>query len=191
MDIKAVLSIIGVIVGFVGFAPYLRDTFRGTTKPHFFSWFIWGILETIAFIAQVHEGAGVGAWVLGASVCISAIIIWKSFCNKDKSITSLDWFCFSGAFAGIILWLLTKNPTGAVIIVAATDAIAFVPTFRKSYNRVNEETLSEYGACIVKHALGILALESYSLATVFYPVSLVVTNTLFVTMVLVRRYVKK
>lgn len=187
MDIKTIIGVIAVIVGFIGYAPYLRDTFRGTTKPHFFSWFLWGVMEGTIFFAQVQKDAGPGAWVMGFSALIIFVIAAKAFFSKDKNITSFDWWCFFGAILGIVVWQLTKDPIGAVIIITITDAVAFLPTYRKEFEIPNGETLAEYVASSIKHTLGILALTSYSIVTTLYPVSLVLTNGLFVIMVLLRR----
>jgi len=40
MDIKVTLSIIGIALTFAGYVPYIRDIFKGKTKPHVFSWFV-------------------------------------------------------------------------------------------------------------------------------------------------------
>ncbi len=190
MDIKTVLGISAVVVGFIGYAPYLRDTFRGTTKPHFFSWFLWGILETIAFFAQMAEGAGIGAWVTGFSVIIVYTIAAKAFFNKNRYITRFDWMCFVGALLGIIIWPMTGSPAAAAVVVTITDAVAFLPTYRKGFERPYEETVEEYMASAIKYALGIAALATYTIGTTLYPASLVVTNVLFITMILLRRRMK-
>ena len=58
---KPLIGGISVLIGFIGYVPYLRDTFIGKTKPHVFSWIIWAILEYTAFGIQIKEGAGAGS----------------------------------------------------------------------------------------------------------------------------------
>lgn len=190
MDIKTLLAISGIIVGFIGYAPYLRDMFRGTTKPHFFSWFLWGILETMGFAAQLAKGGGAGAWVTGFSALVIYVIAAKAFFIKDKNITRSDWLCFAGAIAGIIAWQVTKDPTLSVIIITVTDALAFLPTYRKGFARPYEETLFEYVASSIKQTLGVLALSTYNIGTALYPASLIATNGIFALMVWLRRMKK-
>ena len=184
---KNILGVIAIVVGFIGYAPYLRDVFKGSTKPHFFSWFLWGILETTAFFAQIKKGGGAGSWVLGFSALVVFIIAFKALWSGERNITRLDWFGFVGASIGIIIWFYTKDPTGAVIVIALTDAMAFIPTYRKGFQHPNEETAFEYGMSALKYIFGFFALNTYNLATYLYPTTLILTNSVFVIMLLWRR----
>lgn len=186
-DYKIAFGVLATAIGFVGFLPYLRDMFRGKTKPHAFSWLAWGTLETIAFFAQVVEGGGTGTWVTGISAAICLFIAAFALVKKDKEISLFDWVALSGALIGIILWRLTDDPLLAVICVTAADAFGFLPTFRKEFRRPGGETLIEYGASVAKWIVGIFALQSYSLAAWLYPASLILSNGAFVVMALARR----
>jgi len=46
-----------------------------------------------------------------------------------------DWYFFLAALAAIPLWLLTRTPLYSVVVVTVIDALAYVPTFRKSWHR--------------------------------------------------------
>jgi hypothetical protein len=186
-DYKTVLGAVAAVIGIISYAPYLRDIFLLKTKPHFFSWFIWSILTGVAFIIQVITQGGPGAWVTGFTALICLFIAGLAIQYGEKRITVSDWFCFVGALLGIILWLTTENPVGAVIIITLTDALAFVPTFRKTYFKPQEETLVEYAFASLKFLIGLFALSTFNLTTALYPASLVFMNGLFVTMALARR----
>ena len=187
-DHAIVLSVAASVIGFFGYVPYIRDTLKGTTKPHVLSWLGWGALEVIAFFAQLTKGAGPGAWVTGASALIVIAIAVLAVRNHDTQIHPFDSVAFIGAIIGAVLWAITSNPLLAVISVSVADALAFLPTFRKAYAKPHEETLSEFGLSAIKWAITIPALQSFNLTTALYPASLVCTNSLFVVMVLVRRY---
>jgi hypothetical protein len=184
---KTVLGIVAVVVGFIGYAPYIKNVFLGKTKPHIFSWFIWGVLETIAFFAQVSKHGEAGTWVIGASAAIALLIAFLALRSPDKQIAPTDWIALAGAIVGIILWQTTKNALLAIICVTVADAFAFYPTFRKGYNKPQEETLFEYALSSLKLSLSLLALGSFNLITALYPASLVLTNGAFVVMSLIRR----
>lgn len=47
--------------------PYLLSVLRNQVKPHVFSWVIWASTTFIAFLAQLADNAGVGAWPIGIS----------------------------------------------------------------------------------------------------------------------------
>ncbi|MDO8495140.1 MAG: hypothetical protein Q7S32_01245, partial [bacterium] len=188
-DSKTTLGVIAVVVGLIGYAPYFRDILNGRTKPHFFSWFVWALLGGLAFFAQVVGHAGPGAWVTGCTAVICLVIAILALKKGEKEITKFDWLCLAGALLGIILWIKTKNPFSAVIFITLIDSMAFIPTFRKSYNKPGEETAVEYALAALKWTIGLFAIESFSLVTWLYPAVLIITNSLFVMMVLIRRRV--
>jgi hypothetical protein len=187
LDLKTSLGVLATIIGLVGYAPYFRDIFRGKTKPHVFSWFIWALLTGIAFFAQVVGNAGPGAWVTGITAFICLLISILALKWGEKEITKSDWLCFVGALVGTVLWIKTDNPLSAVVLITIIDAIACIPTFRKSYHKPYEETLIEYFLASLKFVIALFALQSFTLVTWLYPASLVVTNGLFTIMTVMRR----
>lgn len=58
IEFKWVLSGLAIALTFVAFVPYIRSIFVGDTRPHVFSWVIWGITTGIVFFAQL-EGVAV------------------------------------------------------------------------------------------------------------------------------------
>jgi hypothetical protein len=186
-DYKTILGVISVVIGFIGYIPYYRDILRRRTKPHPFSWIGFGLLLSISFFAQLVTGAGAGAWVTGISAVGVFGIAILSIYEGEKDITTFDWICFIGALLGIVLWRLTSNPLTAVIIVTIVDAIAFLPTYRKGYLKPQEETASLFAISVLKYAIGIAALATFNLTTVLFPLSLVITNGAFVSLLLLRR----
>ncbi len=188
MDYKIILATLAIIIGFIGILPYIYHLLKSKTKPHVFSWIIWALLSGIAFVAQLFEGGGPGAWSTGALAAMSAFVAILGFIKGGKAyISRADWLCLIAAFIGIILWIVTNNPLSAVVIVTLTDAIGFIPTFRKGYHKPNEETMFTYFTSGLQNLLGIFALSVLNATTVLYPASLVITNALFVSLLLVRR----
>lgn len=171
----------------IGFVPYFRNLFAGSTKPHTFSWLIWGILSSITFTAQVVSGAGPGAWIIGIAAVLSlAVFVIASF-KGEKEITRLDEASLGSAALGIALWILTTNPLWSVVIVSIVDAVGYIPTFRKTYKHPYGETLALYFLSTVSFVISLFALQVVSLTTALYPSSLIATNIVFISMVLIRR----
>lgn len=186
-DYKTILGILAVLVGLISYIPYYRDILRGSTKPHPFSWFAFALMLGITFFAQLVTGGGAGAWVNGVSAVAVFGIAILSLSKGDREITTFDWFCFAGALLGIVLWRATNNPLTAVIIVAATDTIAFAPTFRKAYLRPHEETMSLFIFSAAKYAISLFALLVFTPTTALFPVVLVASNLALVFLLIVRR----
>ena len=59
---KEFLSAIAIALTLIAFLPYIRSILRGKTKPHVFSWLIWGTTTFVVFLAQLADEGGVGAW---------------------------------------------------------------------------------------------------------------------------------
>lgn len=184
---KTFLGILAILIGLYGYIPYFRNIFAGKTKPHAFSWFVWFLLTAIAFFAQIAGKGGAGAWVTGFTALVSLFITITALKVGRKNIVPLDWLFFVGSLASLVLWAVTKNPVGSVILITIIDALAFIPTFRKSYHKPDEETALTYTLSSLKFAVSLAALSVVTVTTALYPLSLVITNGLFVGMVLWRR----
>ncbi len=186
-DFKFLLGISAPVVFIVGYIPYLIDIMKGRTKPHAFSWLIWGFLDAIAFFAQHAEGGGAGAWVTGIGALVSFIIFVLSLIKGERNITKGDFLCLIIAVSAVPIWLTTKTPIWSIVIVTIIDLVGFVPTFRKSYYKPFEETAFTYWMSSLKSVLSLLAMEKYSLVTVLYPASLTCGMLVFLIMLHTRR----
>ncbi|OGG53153.1 hypothetical protein A3H16_00010 [Candidatus Kaiserbacteria bacterium RIFCSPLOWO2_12_FULL_53_8] len=186
-DYHIVLGAIAAVGSLVGYGLYFRSIFRGITKPHPFSWLIFVVLDGTVFVAQVVSGGGPGAWVTGVSALMNALIFLLALTRGEKRIAKVDWVCLACAFFGIVLWWITDQPLLGVVFAAAADAIAKVPTLRKSYLRPDEESITLWSLDILKFSLSIAALSSVTLTTALFPAEAVVTNGLLVILILLRR----
>lgn len=178
---------ISLVFATAGYIPYFYSIWLGRTRPHGFSWFIWGLLTAIAYFAQAQNGAGAGSWATGVTACVCLLVSIISLFKGEKQITLSDWLTFIAALAAIPLWYVTENAFYAVLLITLIDVLGFWPTFRKSWHRPHEEHPLTYFLSAVKFMLAMLALESFSWTTALYPASLVIMNGLFVIMVLYRR----
>ena len=187
MDYKVVLAIIGIVIGFVSYAAYFRGIFFGRTKPHVFSWLVWAVINWTAFSAQFVSGGGAGAWITAANAALCTAVAVIALSRGEKNITKSDWISFFGALAGIIAWVLTKNPLTAVVLVSLVDVFAIIPTFRKAYHKPYEENAFAFGIDLIKFVLELFALKSFNLTTALFPIVILVNDSLLVSMILLRR----
>ncbi len=186
-DIKTIISVIAVLLIFIAYIPYIRDTLKGRTTPHIYTWFIWGLVTTIAFGLQISAGAGVGSWVTFAVVIACFFVFILGLRNGKKDITKLDTAFFLLSFIALFLWLIAKQPVLSVILVSIIDMLGFIPTIRKSWNKPHSETLFLYSLNSFRHSLSLLALEHYSIVTYLYPLTWTFANALFSLMLIIRR----
>jgi len=184
---KIAISIIAVILTFVGYVPYLRNTIRGKTRPHVYSWFLWGFVTLIAFALQVSDRAGVGSLVTLAAGLVSFVIFALGMREGKKDITKSDTIFFTLALIAVVIWLFAKQPIISVILVSLIDMLGFAPTIRKSWYKPHSETLFTYLLNTFRHGLSIFALQNYSVITWLYPVTWTLANGLFSIMLIARR----
>ena len=187
MTQAVILAYLAIGIGLASYIPYFFSIAKGKTKPHAFSWFIWGLLTTIAFFAQMAGGAGTGAWVTGFTAALCYAIVVAALFKGEKQITKSDWATFLGALFTLPVWYMTKDPLAAIILITIIDALGFYPTFRKSWHKPHEEMPLAYGLSGLKFLIALFALENFTATTALYPFSLVVMNWIFVAMVLWRR----
>lgn len=187
---KETLSAIAIALTFIAFIPYIRSIRLGRTKPHVFSWVIWGSTTFIVFLAQLADKGGAGAWPIGVSGLVTlyvALLAWSK--RSDITITRTDWIFFLTALTSLPLWYLTSDPLWAVVILTTVDGMGFVPTFRKAYFHPHDERMTFYAIMAVRNLVAIMALERYSLTTVLFPAVISAACVLFILMALYRRRV--
>ncbi len=188
--LKLIFSGLAIVITFMAFIPYIRGILQGRIKPHLFSWLIWGMTTLIVFFAQLDADGGTGAWPIGVSGVITVYIAFLSYVKRgDISITRLDRLFFSAALLSIPCWYFTSNPMWAVILLTTIDLLGFGPTIRKAYDHPYEESLLFIFMFFLRNTFALLALESYSLTTMLFPLSISVVCLFLCTLISYRRRV--
>jgi hypothetical protein len=185
---KELLALGATILIAVAYVPYIKDIIEGKTKPHVYSWFISALVTFIAFGLQLSEGAGWGMLPTFVAAIASFVIFALALKHQKRaSITKSDTFFFVMSLIAVILWLIVEQPLLSVIIISAVDILAFVPTFRKSWSRPDQETVSAYAVNSLRFTLATMAVQKYSLVTVLYPLSQALADGIFSIFLILRR----
>ena len=185
---KELLSAVAIVLTLIAFIPYIRSILHGTTRPHVFSWLIWGITTFVVFIAQLEDRGGVGAWPIGVSGTITLLIALLAYVKRaELTITGTDWLFFLAALSSLPFWYVTSDPLWAVVILTSVDVLGFGPTVRKVYRAPHSESLLFYALFAVRNLLVILALENVSLTTVLFPAAIAAACLLLIALVGYRR----
>lgn len=185
---KELFALIGIIFMLSSYAIYIHSIYKGETRPHPFSWFIWGMLTAIGFVAQLSDGAGVGSIITLASAIISLFIAGIGYIQREKIVISKsDKWAFALSLTAIPLWIITQTPLWSVILITLIDIAGFYPTFRKSWFAPEQESVLSFTLGGFKHFFTILALEHYSLVTALFPFSLVLSNFTLIALIYIRK----
>lgn len=174
-----------------GHIPYLRDMFKGETKPHAYTWLIWIITLGTAVAGLWKGNGGWGILSLSVELIFVFIIFLLSFKYGTKNITKTDTLILIVALAAVLVWWQLDNPVLAVAMAAAIDVIGYIPSWRKSYFEPWSETIFSWVGFTIANFLGIISLAEYNSLTLTYLLSVSVANIILIAICLVRRRVIK
>lgn len=184
---KEIISGIAVALTFIAYIPYYRDVLKGNTRPHVYSWSLWGLLTILIVALQVKGGAGSATWVTAAAGLLCLGVVALSLKGGKKDITTSDTITAILSLIATGFWLIADQPVVSIILVVLADTLAFVPTVRKSWNQPYAETLSLWVTNSIRFTLALIAVEHYTILSALWPASWVVMNGLFSIMLVVRR----
>jgi len=186
--LKEIFSGLAVVLTLVAYLPYIKSIQQGRIKPHVFSWIIWGLTTVIVFFAQLQAKAGVGAWPIGISGVITLYIAFLAYTKMSAiTVTKSDWVFLIAAMASLPLWYFTSDPLWAVVVLTTVDLLGFGPTIRKAYYFPFDEQIGFFGLFVARNCLVIFALESYSIATILFPLLVGVACLLLIVLIVTRR----
>jgi len=168
--------ILGAVIGMAGMLSYLRDTVRGVTQPNRVTWLMWGVAPLIAFAAEVQAGVGLRSLMTFVVGFGPLAIFVASFCNRQLAwrIGPFDWLCGALSAAGLVAWLATRHGTVAVVASIAADAIAAIPTLRKSWVAPESESVSAYVTAALNALITVLTIDRFTTANAAFPLYILV-----------------
>lgn len=185
---KESFSTIAILLTFAAFYPYFKGMFQGVTRPHAFSWIIWAFGTVIVFIAQLSDGAGIGAWPIGLSGLLTFGVAGLAYLKQgDRRFVRSDWIFLVLAASALPLWFVTNTALSAVLVLTLVDLLGFGPTVRKAYHLPYEENAALFAIGALRNGFVILALEHYSWTTVLFPAAVGMACVLFVFVIFARR----
>jgi hypothetical protein len=177
MEWKIIFAVLASIMALVGNIPYLRDVIAAKIKPHPYTWFIWSIVSATTFFGGLVKGAGIGALPTGIAESFTILIFLFSLKNGFTYVKKTDTYFLIAALLGLIPWALTKDPTISVVVAVCIDLIAFLPTFRKTWQFPKTENPILFIMNVTRHCLTLLSLSSYNVATTIHSISMIITNS--------------
>lgn len=189
IDSKLVYAVISTLILLAGYIPYIITIHKGKTKPHFYSYFSWSLTITIILFAQLASNSGYGVMPLVVSSTGCIYITYLAYIKRaELTYTFSDRICLTLSLIALPIWYVTAYPLYAVLILTVNYGLSYIPTFRKTYIEPDNEDLTPHILGIITFLLSIFAIEEYNLATMVYPVSLIIMLCSFIGMVLFRKY---
>lgn len=171
---------IGMIISLTGASFYIRDMLRGKTKPNRITWMMWAIAPLIAAGAAISSGvtwAVIPVFMSGFSPLMIFIV---SLLKKEAywKISKFDIGCGVMSAFALILWLVTKQPTIAIIFSIASDFLAGVPTIIKSWKHPETETNISYIGGVLAASTSFFAISNWNFSSIAFPTYLILNSTI-------------
>lgn len=187
---KELLGLCAGVLSFAGYAIYIYSTLRGQTKPNRATWWILTLVGIMIATSYYSEGAKNTMWVPVSYVVGPLLVASLSLRYGESGWEKLDVWCLSAAGASALIWYFYQSPFTVLVVNIIMDFVALVPTIRKSYLRPDSEDALAWTIESSAGVLNVLALESWAFRLAFYPMYLLLINSL-VTALLLRGKIRK
>ena len=188
LDQYMFFAIAAVILATARYGTYLYTIYKGQTKPHAFSWLLWGTVTGVGTLAQFELNAGPSAWALAFVSVTCLMIAALSFFIGERDYTKSDWFALISCFVAVPLWQITDNVLIALVLIMVIDGLTYWPTVRKSYNKPDTEPPISYGFAGMRYFLMLFAVPDPTWQTLMYPFFLMITDWGFAAYIVIRRW---
>jgi len=185
------LIILTILITTLSTVYYIVTIFRGQTKPHIYSWFIWALIQIIACIIQFQHGAQWWSLTLGFNGLTCVLVTFLALWYGEKHITRLDTISFLVALCILPIWLWAKQDLIAMMLSLSIDVLSYIPTLRKSFQKPHEESLSPYIASSMGFIFSFFLLKEINFINTLYPLVIICINFFTIGYLIWRRWVTK
>lgn len=188
MDQYTFFAIAAVVLATARYGTYFYTMYQGRTKPHAFSWLLWGIVAGIGAWAQFDLDGGYSVYVFMFISITCFIIFIISLFIGDKDYTKNDWVALILCFIAILLWQVTSNPVVALILIMLIDVLTYWPTLRKSFYKPDSEPPISCCFAGIRDFLIVISVSDPTWQNMMYPLFLMIATWGFVLYIVIRRW---
>ena len=125
MDQYVFFAVAAVALAVFRYGTYFYTIFKGETKPHAFSWLLWGVVVGVGALAQFALDGGPAAWALAFVSTTCLMIAVLAYFIGEKDYTRSDWVALIACFVAIPVWKITQNPMAALFIIVTIDILSY------------------------------------------------------------------
>lgn len=182
--------LLGAAVELLGILPYVKDTFNGATKPNRVTWLLWGVAPLIGTAAAISDGVGWPVIPVFIAGLTPLTVFIASFANRGAvwKLGMFDYFYGALSIMALILWKITYRADAAIIFSIASDALATLPTLKKSWRHPTTETPTAYLATLFCALTSFSACRTWKFSECAFPIYLVITFAVLPGVIYYRRF---
>jgi hypothetical protein len=160
------IFILTIVLLIIAYFPYWRGIFKQVIHPHPLTWLSWAIVTLVLALIYLFNNGGFQTWISFLLVINDIAIFIASLILRQKiKITKIDILCFITSLLALILWLVINQPIWSVVIITASQLIAFIPSIRKAYHRPYDESALTWGIHGFRYGLMTLLVVTASFTT--------------------------
>jgi hypothetical protein len=179
-------AIISITLATIRYGTYLYTIYQGRTKPHAFSWLLWGTVTGIGTLAQFALNAGPSAWAMAFVSGTCLFIAALAFFIGERNYTKSDWIALITALLAIPIWQITQEPVTALFITIIIDILSYWPTIRKSHTNPQTEPPISVSLAGLRYFLMLLAIPEPTWQNCIYPATLMFVDWGFALYLVIR-----
>lgn len=168
--LSSLLALISPIV-------YARAILRQEAKPHRTTRFVLLLITALSTASLFAHHDRVAIWLAGISTLQAIGIFILSIKYGMGGWGKIDLSCLGIALIGIILWQITNNPALGLYFSILADFTGMIPALLKTYHLPKTEIVTFYALDILASFCTLLALRTYTMADIAYPIYIFAINT--------------
>jgi hypothetical protein len=175
-DAAPVLGLLAGLVSVADTIPYVRDTLRGSTRPHRGTWLIWAVLAIVVCWSQRADGATWSLVMAAAQAVLISLIFMLAIRRGEGGLSRTELVMIAIAGAGVVGWIVADEPIVATACVVGADLIGAAMMVPKTYRDPGSETLVTFAFASLAGALAVGAVGAPDLGLLLYPTYFCLVN---------------
>ncbi|MDO8435472.1 MAG: hypothetical protein Q7S89_02210 [bacterium] len=187
------LVVLSAILSLTGSVAYIRDIFRGKSKPNLVTWGLWGFAPLIATGAALSAHADLWATVRIFMAGFGPLLVFLVGFFVPQSywkLSKFDYACGGLSLIALFAWLGVHSPLTSILLAAIADLFATLPTIIKAWRYPETETVYTYFIGLFTASMVIPAIPVWNIENSAFQIYLLIANaSLFI--IVVRGYLIK
>lgn len=171
-----IIPLIGSVVIIIGFLPYVYLTVTKKIKPRIATFITFNLITIISTVAALSEQAYASAMATGALTLMQMIVLFFAIKHGDQAYSRVDWTSQAISLAGIVAWLISKDPLYAILFNMLADFFGYVPTFYHIWKIPKDETWLSWLIVSSGAFMTFIGTPNRDLINILFPAYLTVVN---------------
>ena len=158
---------------------YIRDMFRGKSKPNLVTWGLWAFAPLIATGAALSASADIWATVRIFMSGFGPLLVFISAFLAPQSYWKLSFFdyaCGILSLVALVSWLGADSAMLAILLAAIADLLATFPTIIKAWKYPETETVYTYLIGLFTASIVIPAIPVWNIENSAFQIYVLIAN---------------